>query len=374
MSWPKPNVTNIVKQPISFSRAKWGIFFVVLIIITALILAALWPDKSFATQFTYWAGVILIPTIIGGSAFGVRIYLYGLAQEEYEIWQNEQQTIDNNWQNWAMKSLVVLESYYYLVSDVNARKIYDDEINIDSQINKSLEFEETFELKHKLEDLFIKFNKILALLPKSETLHITVYSSDKSYQPIDNEINQAIRASNIENKFTLQQQILFRNTNIKKIVENIDTPDSGLELIIINNQKSEGSAFLASFLLLNKDYYEDLKLDFAKIEILRPMIANDLEEGLNQMVEMQSALKTINQLWVTNISNKQKADVAKELTLHEISPEHIYSLESFVGKSTELTYWLALALTCEMMSITQNNNLIVSESQHQWQFSVIKNV
>ncbi|MCX8607239.1 hypothetical protein J3U44_05590 [Gilliamella sp. B3766] len=371
MSWPKPNTLNIIKPPVKLNRGRWFLFFIVLFIITCLILAAIWPSKNFHSQWMYWAVATFIPTLIGGSAFGIRLYLYGLSQEEYEIWQQEQQKVDQNWQKWAMQSLVVLDSYYSIPTHITSMEIYSNASNIDSQVNKSLEFEGDVKAERYIEDLFFAIKDTLIQLPSTEHLDIKVLSSPDSFSYIDQTISHAYKNAQISLGYNLSHQIL-QNTNIENLIENIDSSQPGVQLIIINNAKSNGSAFVAAFLLTNKTYYQELNISFAKSEILRPMISNDLTTDLKQMVDMQCALEEINQLWFTNIDSKEKINIIKQLADYQIVPEHLYMLEIFVGNQTELSYWLALALACEMITITNQNNLIASQSMNQKLLSVVK--
>ena len=125
---------------------------------------------------------------------------------------------------------------------------------------------------------------------------------------------------------------------------------------------------------MDKQHYLDLAIDIAQSEILRPMVTDDLFIGVNQMVEMQPATHQINQLWFANLDHKQEVNIAKQLAELNISPEQIYKLESLVGNQTELSYWLSLALGCEMVTKTKQNNLIAAVSHNQWLFSVVTTV
>ena len=160
----------------------------------------------------------------------------------------------------------------------------------------------------------------------------------------------------------------------EKLIQWIDNPQSALQLIIINNTISSGSAFLCAFLLTDKEHYQDLDIDIAKCEILRPMITDDLLVGINQMNDIQPAIHQINQLWFANMSNQQEVNLTKLLADLQISPEQIYKLESLLGNQTELSYWLSLAMGCDMITQTKQNNLITAMSRNQWLFSVVTTV
>lgn len=370
MSWPKPNVINTLKPPVKLNTRRWGLFFTALFFIMGIVMAIIWPNNDFASQWTFWAGVTVIPTVIGGIAVSIRLYLYGLAQEEYEIWQHEQKQIEQNWQMWAMQSLVVLDSYYVLPNHLTAKKILTDSVNLTTEINNSLTFDEKFEFSSYVEELLFSVSQLLSNLPVSDPINILVYSSPEAFNYFDDEINHAYRKAKIAQPYTLSHQ-LMPYANVEKLTDWIDTPQPNLKLIIVNNMVSSGTAFLCAFLVMDKQYYQDLNIDIAKCEILRPMTTTDLLTGINQMVNMQPAIRQINQLWFSNLDNKQEIDITKNLTDLKISPQQMYKLENLAGNQTELSYWLSLALGCEMITTTKQNNLITAMSQNQWLFSVV---
>lgn len=370
MSWPKPKVMDTLKPPVKLHLERWFLFFIVLIFITGIILALMWPNNDYSKQWTFWAGTIFIPSMIGGIAIGIRFYLYGLAQEEYEIWQHEQKHIEQNWQAWAMKSLVVLDSYYLLPNQISIQQLFSGSADLENQINKSLAFNDTVELHQRIEDLFFSIHHQLSIIPVTEPINITVYSSNDAYNYVDDDIHQAYKTVKIVQPYTLTHQIM-PSANPDKLTEWIDSTQTGLQLVIINNTISSGTAFLCAFLLMDKPHYLDLAIDIAKSEILRPMVTDDLFVGVNQMVEIQPAINKINQLWINNLDFKQEVNITKHLAELNISPEQIYKLESLAGNQTELSYWLSLALGCEMITKTKQNNLIAARSQNQWLFSVV---
>lgn len=370
MSWPKPKVIDTLKPPVKLHLGRWFLFFIVLIFITGIILALMWPNNDYSKQWTFWAGTIFIPSMVGGIAIGIRFYLYGLAQEEYEIWQHEQKHIAQNWQAWAMKSLVVIDSYYHLPNQISIQQLLKGNADLENQINKSLAFNNIVKFYQHIEDLFFSIRHQLSIIPVTEHINITVYSSNDAYNYVNDDIHRAYSAAQIEQPYTITHQFML-SANLDKLTEWIDSTQTGLQLVIINNTISSGTAFLCAFLLMDKQNYLDLAIDIARSEILRPMVTDDLSIGVNQMVEIQPAINQINQLWITNLDLKQEVNIAKQLTEFNISPEQIYTLESLAGNQTELSYWLSLALGCEMITKTKQNNLIAAKSQNQYLFSVV---
>ena len=370
MSWPKPKVIDTLKPPVKLHLGRWFLFFIVLIFITGIILALMWPNNDYSKQWTFWAGTIFIPSMIGGIAIGIRFYLYGLAQEEYEIWQHEQKHITQNWQAWAMKSLVVIDSYYHLPNQISLQQLIKGSADLENQINKSLAFNDIVKFYLHIEDLFFSIRHQLSIIPVTERINITLYSSSDAYNYVNDDIHRAYSAAKIEQPYTITHQFM-PSANLDKLTEWIDSTQTDLQLVIINNTISSGTAFLCAFLLMDKQHYLDLAIDIARSEILRPMVTDDLFVGVNQMVEIQPAINQINQLWINNLDFKQEVNITKHLAELNISPEQIYKLESLAGEQTELSYWLSLALGCEMITKTKQNNLIAAKSQNQWLFSVV---
>jgi hypothetical protein len=370
MSWPLPKVIDTLKPPVKLHYGRWLLFFIILLFITAITLAFIWPNNDYTKQWPFWVSIIFIPSMISGIAISIRFYLYGLAQEKYEIWQHEQKHITQNWQAWAMKSLVVIDSYYHLPNQITTQQILTDSSNLAIQLNKSLAFDEALKFNQHMEDLFFSIRHRLSTLPATQLINITVYSSNEAYDYIDDDINLAYRVAKIEQPYTLSHQMM-PYANPEKLTEWIDSTETGLQLVIINNTISSGSAFLSAFLLMNKQQYLDLAIDIAQSEILRPMITDDIVIGMNQMVEMQTATREINQLWYANLDNKQEVNIQKQLAELNIYPEQVYTLESLAGNQTQLSYWLLLALGCEMITKTKQNNLITARKQNQWLFSVM---
>ena len=274
---------------------------------------------------------------------------------------------------WAMQSLVVLDSHYIVPNKITAKKLIFDSDNLSVQVNNSLTFDDQSAFKNLAEDLFFSLRQVLSNLPTKEPINITIYSSSESYSYIDEEINHAYQSAKISQPYKLTHQIVSRAEN-EKLIQWIDNPQSALQLIIINNTISSGSAFLCAFLLTDKEHYQDLDIDIAKCEILRPMITDDLLVGINQMNDIQPAIHQINQLWFANMSNQQEVNLTKLLADLQISPEQIYKLESLLGNQTELSYWLSLAMGCDMITQTKQNNLITAMSRNQWLFSVVTTV
>lgn len=370
MSWPQPKVIDTLNPPGKLHRGRWLVFFIILMVITGITFALMWPNNNYLKQWTFWFGLISIPTIVSGVALSIRFYLYGLAQEEYEIWQQEQKIIQQNWQMWAMKSLIVLDSYYSLPNQITAKQILVDNSNLAVQINNSLKFDEKLGVNQHIEDLFFSLRPFFSKLPLTEPINITMYSSDQSYSYVDDDIYNACRAAQIAQPYTFSHKMVI-NADIEKLVEWIDIDQKALQLVIINNTKSSNSAFLCAFLLMDKQQYRNLSVDIAKAEILRPMTTDNLQVAINQMVELQPAICQVNQLWFANLDNKQEVNITKQLADLNISPEQMYKLGSLVGNQNELSYWLSLALACEMVTETKQTNLITAMSQNQWLFSVV---
>jgi len=368
MSWPKPRVVNPLKPPLKLHRSRWYLFFIVLSFITTILLILIWPNENYGSQWIFWLFATIIPTTITGIAVSIRLYIYGLAQEEYEIWQLEQKNIDENWKNWAMKSLVILDSYYVLPNHITVQDIFNNGVNLPSKINKSLEFGDEFNIKIYLEEVFLSLSKLLPELSEKETININIYTSLESSPLLEEDINNAYQTAKLPWKYKLSQHI-SDNVNAEILQEMIDDSQASLQLVIINNTISSDSAFLCAFLGTSKQHYQDLGINSKKVEILRPMIATELDNAINQMIDMQHAIKQVKQLWFANVDHKQQTEITTLLADQEISLTNQINLDSFIGNQTGLSYWLSLSMGCEMVMLTNQNNLMTAYSHNKWLLS-----
>ena len=368
MSWPKPKVLNPLKPPLKLHRGRWYLFCIVLSFITTILLIIIWPNESYGSQWIFWISATIIPTTITGIAVSIRLYIYGLAQEEYEIWQLEQKNIDENWKNWAMKSLVILDSYYVLPNHLTVQDILNNSVNLPTKINKSLEFGDEFNIKIYLEEVFLSLSKLLPELSEKETININIYTSLESSPLLEEDINNAYQTAKLPWKYKLSQHI-SDNVNAEILQEMIDDSQTSLQLVIINNTISLNSAFLCAFLGTSKQHYQDLGINSAKVEILRPMVATELDNAIGQMIDMQHAIKQVKQVWFTNVQKKQQVEILTLLADQKISLDNQINLDSFIGNQTGLSYWLSLAMGCEMVMLTNQNNLMTAYSHNKWLLS-----
>ena len=370
MSWPKPKVLNPLKPPLKLHRGRWYLFCIVLSFITTILLIIIWPNESYGSQWIFWISATIIPTTITGIAVSIRLYIYGLAQEEYEIWQLEQKNIDENWKNWAMKSLVILDSYYVLPNHLTVQDILNNSVNLPTKINKSLEFGDEFNIKIYLEEVFLSLSKLLPELSEKETININIYTSLESSPLLEEDINNAYQTTKLPWKYKLSQHI-SDNVNAEILQEMIDDSQTSLQLVIINNTISLNSAFLCAFLGTSKQHYQDLGINSAKVEILRPMVATELDNAIGQMIDMQHAIKQVKQVWFTNVQKKQQVEILTLLADQKISLDNQINLDSFIGNQTGLSYWLSLAMGCEMVMLTNQNNLMTAYSHNKWLLSIL---
>ncbi|MCO6524154.1 MAG: hypothetical protein J6562_03925 [Candidatus Schmidhempelia sp.] len=372
MTWPKPDMNNGVTLPKKLHFARWVLFFSIFTLITGIVFFLIWKEEDNISQWLFVTKGVLIPFVLCSIALSVRIYIYGLALEKYEIWHDEVAHINQNWQLWAMQSLMVMDSYCVLPKPLTTKKILYDSSNLPVEMDKTLAFDDTFELKQHVEHILCSVSGLLSQLSKTESINITIYSSPEAYGSyLNSEIDDAYKAARIEQAYTLSHHIMH-HANAEILTEWIDNEQSALQLIIINNTISSiSTAFLCTLLLMDKTRYQKLALDIAKGEILRPMITTDMVKGIKQMVEIQPAMQKVEQFWFANLDKKQEGRLSVSLAKSNFSLEEIYKLDIIVGKQTQLAYWLALALGCEMISQTEQNNFIAAISQNQWIFTVL---
>ena len=69
------------------------------------------------------------------------------------------------------------------------------------------------------------------------------------------------------------------------------------------------------------------------------------------------------------MQKKQQVEILTLLADQKISLDNQINLDSFIGNQTGLSYWLSLAMGCEMVMLTNQNNLMTAYSHNKWLLS-----
>lgn len=371
MSWSKPRITPMA-PPNKPNRRFWVGSIFSLFIIMLFSLMGLLRDSRYLTSLFFWLTAIIVPLLIGCIALSIRYYVYGLAKERFDIWERESNKINDKWQDWAMSYVNIIDSYWSTPNKLTATKIISDRQNLPLQIGKVLSFNDKLDLEYYFDDLFYNLADALNQLPGEQPILITLYSSPESYRHLDDVIYTTYHRSQINKSFSLVHQMVSRS-DIEKIIKLIDNPSPTAQpqLIIINDLLSKGSAFLSALLLAEPKMYAEIGQPKINIKFLRPMATDSISDAIEQMTEMQPAIKDIAQLWCANLDNKQEICIAKTLADHEISPDEINFLDSLVGQQTDLAYWSLISLGTQLVKQQQKNILLATLSQEQYLFSVL---
>lgn len=370
MPWPKPEIT-LINPPLKPKRLVWIAVFAVLLIITGTLLILMWSDNRYFSAVSFWVMLILVPALIGSIALSLRFYQYGIAQEHFEIWQQEQALIEDNWQEWAMRSVRVMGSYWITPNELTAASIIFDLKNLPVQIEKVLAFEnDEQDDEPYFEDLFYSMAQSINQLPNCQKMTITVYSSPESYAYLDDTIAVVSRRCQIKPRYTFKQQI-SQHVALNDIIQLIDNPSDEPHLLIMNNLRSHGSAFLGAILIVDEQLLDPDLAQMVESHLLRPMETDDITDGIHQMVEMQPALSGVTQLWCANLDKAHEIEIAKQLAEHNISPKAIHFLDSIAGQQTDLAHWSLLALGNQLVKQTNESLLLASKSNGQFLFSVL---
>lgn len=370
--WPKPNVTTSIEPPHKPRKNVWVAIYCVLFIVTGLFLMFRWKGEDYFSSISFWLILILFPIISGSVALSARFFLYGLAQEKFDIWQQEKNRVDCNWQDWAMEGINILASYWTNPNDLTAAKVIFDRQNLAATRDVALAYNaKEFEFQYYFEELFYNIKLPLSELSDDISVSITVYSSPDSYCYLDDTIHATYKKCRIRNPYTLQHK-LATHAQINKIVSLIDEPKHEIDLIIINNASSTGSAFLSAILLLNEQLITDIGAKVTiESKLLRPMFSDDIDAAISQMHEMQPAISETQQIWFANLTKEQEIKAIMQLASHNISLNHFDYLESVAGKQTDLAYWSLLSLGSQLVKHQKQTILIVTMSQEEYLLSVM---
>lgn len=372
MAWPKPEMipSGVPSKP---RQRIWVVLCCMFILLSFVIFALFWPDDRYVYQPIFWIMALCFGIALGGMVLCARFYVYGLALEQHEIWQQEQKSIQRNWQNWAMKRTAILGSYLLTPIELTAERILCDRRNLPSYVGRSLTFDPPLDPAIALEDLFYSFRPLLAKLPQDVPLIIDAYSSESAYVDLKVIVDHVFPHLQLEQEYTFSHQILTE-THSEAIRALIETPPVGAHLILINNGASETFSFMSGLLLGDADRKMPEVSHNSISSILRPMISTDAQAAIRQMAELQPVITQAKGLWLGNFTKEKEMELMQFLSQSGISPDEVYLLNSMAGNQNFLSYWFALLLAGEVARETQTTQLVITGgARNEYIFSTLKN-
>jgi hypothetical protein len=379
--WIKPKIAPLPEvKPIKLWH--WLIIGLAILLGVTLLFFIILPER-------YQKNYLLLALIICGctlmmtsTLFSIRLFLYGVEEEKNKIWQEETQYLHQQWQNWAMQSLAILDSVIILPDNLSS---FVDSIVTNSQ-ELELDYAKINQFKNTDKTFYSNcFDQIFANIARNLN---KVEPHLKLIIWLDNNNNPTLLEKLIyqaANKWQLKQEIELSTDPIytgKSLIINqlIDDNQPALYLIISNNAQSQtSSAFISALLMVNTQLLSTMDDVKPQSYLLRSMLTTQhkYEAAIQQMLDIQPAFNNITQCWhsqingeelneLTTLLNKNDVDIvtAKQLARHDFDG-------NFGIPNKEMSYWLLLALANQACQKNGDYHLVATKLRNDMVFSLL---
>ena len=375
--WPKPEIPPLPK-PKPLKLWNW-LSLIVLIYAGVLFMTVFMLPESLQTQTTM-IGFFLIQLVITlaiiGICFGIRLMVYGYAEEKQKRWAQQEKAFHQHWQDWSMQSLVVLKSFLMTPSQFSVDALIDEESDIDNLSHKAMLFENVDDTLYLpfFEEIAFSLHDRVSSLPIDTALTVLIQGR---------EIRDPLLEENLLSSFTLVNlpwQVTFKYLKAEPetpvIIDRlIDKQDNTLYLLVTDQANNQDSTAFISALLLRHQTPESIASE-SHIRRTMQTTPEKLNLATSQMQEMQPAFSETKVVWLGYMA--EYYDTEPEITqllammLGPSTFPDIYRLASCIGLlNHDLSYEAQLVLASKLAKKTQQTQIVVASVLNKLIFTVI---
>jgi hypothetical protein len=367
--WTKPKIEPLPElEPIKIRH--WliiGLITLVAITLLGFILLPRRYQENYPLLILFICGCTLMMT---GVLFSIRLFMYGIQQEKNKIWYEETQYLHQQWQNWAMQSLAILDSVIILPD--NLSNLVDSIVNnaqslpIDyTKINQFENTDDTFYF-NCFDEIFANIAGNLNKFEQHLKLIIWLDSYDNP-TVLEQAIYQAANKWQLKQKIELNPYPIHTG-NALIINQLIDDNQPALYLIISNNAQSQtSSAFISALLMVNTQLLSTMDEIKPQSYLLRSMLTtpSEYEAAIQQMLDIQPAFNNTTQCWHSQIDGEALNQLTMVLVKNDVvtvTPLVRHDIDGYFGiPNEEMTYWLLLALTSQLCKKNGQHHLVATQ-------------
>lgn len=367
--WTKPKIEPLPElEPIKIRH--WliiGLITLVAITLLGFILLPRRYQENYPLLTLFICGCTLMVT---GVLFSIRLFMYGIQQEKNKIWYEETRYLHQQWQNWAMQSLAILNSVIILPDSLS--NLVDSIVNnaqslpIDyTKINQFENTDDTFYF-NCFDEIFANIAGNLNKFEQHLKLIIWLDSYDNP-TVLEQAIYQAANKWQLKQKIELNPYPIHTG-NALIINQLIDDNQPALYLIISNNAQSQtSSAFISTLLMVNTQLLSTMDEIKPQSYLLRSMLTtpSEYEAAIQQMLDIQPAFNNTTQCWHSQIDGEALNQLTMVLAKNDIvttTPLVRHDIDGYFGiPNEEMTYWLLLALTSQLCKKNGQHHLVATQ-------------
>lgn len=375
--WPKPEIPPLPK-PKPLKLWNW-LSLMVLIYAGVLFMTVFMLPQSLQTQTTM-VGFLLIQLVITltitGMCFGIRLMIYGYAEEKQKCWLQQEKLFHQHWQDWSMQSMVVLKSFLITPSQFSVDALIDEQRDIDNLSHKVMVFERVDDTLYSpfFEEIAFSLRDMVSVLPTNTALTVLIQGR---------EIRDPLLEENLLSSFALVNLPWIVTFDYVKaepehpvIIDRLmDKQDNTQYLLITDQATNQDSTAFISALLLSHQELESITVE-SLIRRTMQTTPNELALTINQMQEVQPAFSETKVVWLGYMA--EYYDTESEITqllamiLGPSTFPDMYRLASCIGLlNHDLSYEAQLVLASQLAQKTQQTQLVVASILDNLWFTVV---
>ncbi|PAX79649.1 hypothetical protein [Citrobacter sp. TSA-1] len=372
MSWKKPSL----EHPSAPKEPRWILWLLVMLIVGALgfglslylsINGMLLPTISNTMLMIIF---VICPALLVGF---IRFFIYAIASYRHQLFTNMLDDAHREWQYWAGKHLGVLK---------HTRLTQIDEEQQDGISLSSLPPNKDNVLKLNSLKSLSSWEKQEAVIQKLLTPIAEYYHQHSLSQPItlywqaeDNESNwqelieqEAMRLSLV---LGTVEMLPYKSFSEWLLALYKNTFEARLYAVLAIQSDSTSSEEAAGVLLAPQGFYESLRAP-VQAKLLRP-ISTDLEsfsEALKIQCEFQCSGEQLGRIWHCGINENAKGKCIESYARQNVPDlsEHIYDIDTLLGKGGIARHAVALSLICDyphynLMTYQYENSFLLQQIQ-----------
>ncbi|ELX8381184.1 hypothetical protein AB7Y49_17800 [Providencia vermicola] len=364
MSWKIPSLKN-PPAPKAPRLALW-VFIMVLIGAIGFGLSLYLSTNEMLSPTTSNTMLMIVFVICPAFLVGfIRFFIYSLASYRHQQFTNMLEDAHQEWRYWAGKHLGILTHTRLTHVDEDKESVSLSSLPTNKDNILTLNALKSLASWEKQETVI---QKLLAPIAEYYHQHSLTQPITLYWQAEDNEANwqELIKQEAERLSLTLESVEVLPHKSLSEwllaLYENPFEPK--LYAILAFQLDATASEEAASLLLAPQGIYERLRAPI-QAKFLRP-ISTDIDsfsEALKVQCEFQYSGEQLDKIWHSSVKDNDKGKCIKNYALQNVSrlSEHLYDIDTLLGKGSVARHVVVLSLVCEY----PHYNLITHQNESQ---------
>lgn len=352
MTWPIPEIPDVVKPATKSNAALWLAGLFILYLIAAPLIWKLWSDENRSLLWLAITSPLLLWLL---SLFAV--FIWKMNQEsQFKAWEREKNNIRQRWILWAQQKLALIDSGFYLPATIDTNGIFTQ--GTMGKTGHIFTFSSHWDSDDHISTVYTKcFEDITNLLEKVKTDKINIYieaEDEDSYQKHIEHLEACLH-----NHYSLKPQLFQTGIQLNLIEHWFENAIEGLNIIfsVVHNQDEQSPEFtehISWVALASTEWAKQNKLPIQAF-IQRPIdidISDKrlLEIALKQFNEYGLAGKEVETFWPGGPSQDETTQLNAAFFKaginlpHEKKQAAVRNIDSYIGIPADDMACLVLTL------------------------------